>query len=108
MLNCLDLDTGAVIWRCNILDDASATTPEWGVAGSPLIVGEHVIVNPGGPSDRSVVAYDAADGKFVWGGGSERANWSSPVLARIAANGGNVPADFDHVIVGPAHEPASP
>jgi len=83
ILNCLKLATGERVWSVNILDDNAATLPEWGVAGSPLILDEVVIVNPGGGGLRSLVAYDKQSGNRVWSGGGNGANWSSPVLATL-------------------------
>ena len=43
-LRALDATTGRVRWRRNILDDAGASNLEWGMAGSPLVVGDTVVV----------------------------------------------------------------
>jgi outer membrane protein assembly factor BamB len=83
-LNCLELATGRLIWTRDILADNDAKAATWGASGSPLIVGDRVIVNAGGKKDRSLVAYDTATGRFVWGAGNESADYSSPVAARLA------------------------
>jgi outer membrane protein assembly factor BamB len=79
----LDAATGALEWRVNILDDNGAGNLEWGMAGAPLVVGDTVIVAPGGPNGRSVVAYDRRTGARVWATGNERAGYSSPVLVTL-------------------------
>lgn len=79
LLNCLDLATGRRLWSTNILTANDASLPEWGVAGSPLVQDGWVIVNPGGPNGRSLVAYRLADGAFAWGAGEGRGSYSSPV-----------------------------
>lgn len=84
VLNCLGLESGTLIWSRNILDENGAALPDWGVAGSPLISGENVIVSAGGPDGRSLVAYDRLSGELVWSGGSDAAHWSSPMLYEIA------------------------
>lgn len=84
MLNCLDLASGDRIWSRNILEENDARMPVWGLAGSPLILGDLVVVSPGGPEGRSLVAYGKADGAFVWGGGSKRAGYSSPSIHTVA------------------------
>ena len=83
ILNCLKLATGEKVWSVNILDDNAAVLPEWGVAGSPLILNGVVVVNPGGGGMRSLVAYDKKTGERAWSGGGNGANWSSPVLATL-------------------------
>ena len=84
ILNCLDLETGTPIWSKDIIKDNNAKLNGWGVAGSPLLLDQWVIVNPGGPDGRSLVAYQAATGDFVWGGGNSGADYSSPFLATLA------------------------
>lgn len=84
ILNCLDLQSGEKVWSVDILKDNAASLPEWGVAGSPLILDDLVIVNPGGQSQRSIVAYNKKSGERAWSGGSDAANWSSPVVATLA------------------------
>ena len=65
-LRCLDAVTGQMVWRRNILSDANASNLSWGMAGSPLIVDDKVIVLPGGRGGRSVAAYDKRTGEPVW------------------------------------------
>lgn len=85
ILNCLDLSDGRRLWTRQITTDAGSTVPEWGFAGSPLVVGGRVIVSAGGRDGRSLLAYHADTGEIVWSGGSRPANYSSPVLLTLAA-----------------------
>lgn len=82
-LSAHDLASGRRLWLRDTTAENGATLPEWGVAGSPLVRGERVIVNPGGPGGRSLVAYDRRSGERVWSGGDDRASYSSPFLARL-------------------------
>ena len=84
VLNCLDLTTGKRLWSKNITADNKSKMGDWGVAGSPLIVKDMVVVHAGGKQDRSLVAYDARTGEFVWGAGQDSMDYSSPTLARFA------------------------
>jgi outer membrane protein assembly factor BamB len=81
ILNCLQFDTGQLVWSRDILRDNDASLPEWGVAGSPLVHDRLVIVNAGGPGGRSLVAYDKNTGTRVWSGGDAPAGYSSPRVA---------------------------
>src|SRR5689334_19973811 len=83
-LRCLDANTGAVIWGKNILSDNQAPSLQWGVAGSPLIVDDKVIVLPGGANNKSVVAYNKLTGAPVWKSLSDQQAYSSPMLAELA------------------------
>lgn len=82
-LSAHDLASGRRLWLRETASENGATPPEWGVAGSPLVRGELVIVNPGGPGGRSLVAYDRRSGERVWSGGDDRASYSSPFVARL-------------------------
>jgi outer membrane protein assembly factor BamB len=82
-LACLDDASGRVIWRKNILEDNQAENLQWGMAAAPLIVDETVVVHPGGPAGRSVVAYNRHTGARVWEGRNDRASYSSPMLVTL-------------------------
>lgn len=83
-LRALEAASGKQVWRTNILEDAGATNLQWGMAASPLVVGDTVVVLPGGPRGQSVVAYDRRTGKKVWSALDDRQAYSSPVLVTIA------------------------
>jgi outer membrane protein assembly factor BamB len=78
-LRCLDAATGRLIWRTNILQDAGAKNLRWGMAASPLISGNGVIVLPGGSAGRSVAAYDRRTGKRLWTALDDRTAYASPI-----------------------------
>jgi outer membrane protein assembly factor BamB len=80
---CLDEADGRVVWRTNILEDASAANLQWGMAASPLIVGDTVIVLPGGHNDASVVAYDRRTGTRIWSALGDRQAYASPMLVTL-------------------------
>lgn len=89
MLNCVELQTGKSVWQRNILADAGGEQPaknlEWGMSGSPLVVGDLVIVNPGGTAGKSVAAYNKQTGDLVWQQGTHIAGYASPSLATFHA-----------------------
>ncbi len=82
-LRALDEGTGRVVWRKNILDDNDASNLPWGMAASPLVVGNAVIVLPGGGSGRSVVAYDRQSGARLWSALDEQQAYASPLIATV-------------------------
>jgi outer membrane protein assembly factor BamB len=79
ILNVLDAVSGAVVWSRNAASDVHAKTPMWGFSSSPLVVGDVVIVAPGG----KLAAYDLATGAPRWTGGGGGLSYSSPHLATI-------------------------
>ena len=82
-LRCLDAATGRLVWRTNILQDTGAKNLRWGMAGSPLIAGEAVIVLPGGPAGRSVAAYDRRTGKRLWTALDDKQAYVSPMQVTL-------------------------
>jgi outer membrane protein assembly factor BamB len=76
IVNVLDAATGNVIWTRNAVSDTGAKVPGWGIAGSPLIVNDLVVVAAAG----NLVAYEVADGKPRWFGPVGGTGYSSPQL----------------------------
>lgn len=83
VLNCLDLADGRRFWTRQITADAGSTTPEWGFAGSPLGLGDKVVVSAGGREDRSLLAYRIETGELAWHAGTRAASYSSPTLLTL-------------------------
>jgi outer membrane protein assembly factor BamB len=83
-LRCLDAENGKQVWTVNILNDNQATNITWGMAASPLIVDEKVIVLPGGPAGKSVVAYDKFSGIPIWKALDDQQAYTSPMLVTLA------------------------
>lgn len=84
ILNCLDLETGKLIWTKDTIQENHATVNVWGMSSSPLLVDDLVVIETGGQSNRSLVAYRSASGEFAWGGGNADAGYCSPLLANLA------------------------
>ncbi len=79
---CLSLSNGKKLWARD-LASYSAGKPGWDYAWSPLVDGNKVIVQPGGPN-AGVVALDASTGKILWqGGGNDKSGYATPVKATI-------------------------
>jgi outer membrane protein assembly factor BamB len=82
-LRCLDEATGRLLWRVNILEDNGAENLTWGMAGSPLVTGDAVIVLPGGPGGRSVAAYDRRTGTRLWTALDDQTAYVSPMQVTL-------------------------
>lgn len=79
IVNVLDAATGDVVWTRNAVNDTGAKVPGWGIAGSPLVVNDLVIVAAAG----NLVAYELASGKPRWFGPQGGSGYSSPQLLTI-------------------------
>jgi outer membrane protein assembly factor BamB len=83
-LYCLIAKTGKPKWSKNILTDNGTKNIHWAMAGSPLILGDNVIVTPGGPNGHSIVAYNRLTGAPVWHALNDRASYTSPIAGKLA------------------------
>src|SRR5678816_4117074 len=82
-LSALDTATGKVVWSMNVLEKFGGEQITWGISESPLIVGDRLLVNPGGPG-ASIVALNKKDGALIWKSQSERAGYSSAIALEAA------------------------
>lgn len=83
-LCCLNAENGRQVWAVNILKDNQAANLTWGMAASPLVVDDKVIVLPGGPTGKSVVAYDKFSGIPIWKALDDQQAYTSPMLVTLA------------------------
>jgi outer membrane protein assembly factor BamB len=81
-LSALDTRTGRIIWTMNVLDKFGGSNITWGISESPLVIGEKLLVNPGGPG-ASIVALNKKDGTLLWKSQSDRAGYSSAMPVQI-------------------------
>ncbi|MHC4597899.1 MAG: outer membrane protein assembly factor BamB family protein [Planctomycetota bacterium] len=79
ILNVLDARDGSVVWSRNVATETKTKIPEWGIASSPLLVGDLVIVAAKG----TLAAYDRATGSPRWSGPNGGKSYSSPHLLAI-------------------------
>ena len=92
-LQCLDTADGKVIWRTNFVKDFGAVfigekgkaegASRHGNTGSPLVDGEHLIAEVGGPG-ASIVCFDKKNGQVIWKSESDIPGYAAPIIATIA------------------------
>jgi outer membrane protein assembly factor BamB len=77
-LSCLEARTGRILWTLNVLKKFGASNITWGISESPLVIGDKVLVNAGGPN-ASIVALNKKDGSLIWKSQSDEAGYSSAI-----------------------------
>lgn len=82
-LHCLDLTTGKKVWDRSLNSDYHVKKGFFGVATSPILEGNLLLVNVGGDK-AGIVALDKDTGKEVWKATSQPASYSSPLAATLA------------------------
>ncbi len=69
-LFCLDVKTGAIIWKKDYVADLGAEPASWGFhwgfASAPIVDGARLIGLVGGKPNAAVVAFDKMTGKEIW------------------------------------------
>ena len=78
-LSCLEMASGAVVWRVAMPKEFGADKGFFGFACSPLVMAGQVMLNVGGRDGAGVVALDAGTGKLRWKATSHEAGYAAPV-----------------------------
>jgi len=85
-LRCSELATGKKVWSVDTKNDFQSGKGFFGMACSPLVEGNAVIINVGGRNGAGIVAFDRATGRVLWKATDDEASCSSPVAATISGN----------------------
>ena len=96
-LHCLELASGRVVWKKSLLSEFGTALPTWGMASSPLVVGDAVIVNPGA-REASLVALDRHTGDSLWKSRGAGAAYASLIVGEFG--GKRQIVGFDAVSIG--------
>ncbi len=83
-LHCLNAITGDKIWSRDLRKDFRIRMPHWGIAASPLIWRDYIILQIGGADGACVVALDKDSGEEVWRSLNDQASYSSPIMIEQA------------------------
>ncbi len=103
VLNCLEVATGRLIWRREVLAETGSANLTYGKSGSPLLVNGWVVVT-GGAAGPTLLAFRQDDGAPVWKGGDEPASYSTPALRTLAGRAQLVSVNAGSVT---GHDPAT-
>lgn len=80
---CMDTETGEEIWNVDMQEEYGGRQIRWGIAESPLLDGDRIILTPGG-EEHNVIALDRFTGDFIWTsrGFDEPSAYCSPILVQ--------------------------
>src|SRR6266487_7130775 len=84
MMSCWSLADGRKLWGVATKSEFGSRLGFFGLACSPLVEGNAVIVNVGGRNGAGIVAFDKGNGKVLWKTSDDEASYASPVAATIA------------------------
>ena len=79
---CMDTEQGNIKWSIDMFKEFDGQKTKWGIAESPLLDGDKIILTPGG-KENNVVALNRFTGEMIWTseGNSEQSAYCSPILA---------------------------
>jgi outer membrane protein assembly factor BamB len=98
-LFCFNAENGEIIWQKDLNTEYEIVMPIWGIASTPLIVDEKIIVHVSGSNNASIVAFNKNTGKEIWRNLDDRAGYSAPIL--IEKNGKQVVVNWtEHSLSG--------
>ncbi len=78
-LQCLSLDSGALLWEKHLLTDLGGKRPVYGYASSPAVIDGRLYLDVGG-AGKSTACLDAATGEVVWQTGDGEAGYATPFV----------------------------
>ncbi len=79
-LHCLDAVTGKVIWSKDMNSLYDILMPTWGIAATPIIVDDKLILHIGGSNNACIVALEKDTGKESWTCSGDNASYTAPLL----------------------------
>jgi outer membrane protein assembly factor BamB len=82
-LHCLDFENGKPLWSVDVKADFQAPNGFFGMACSPLVEGDGVLLNIGGAKGAGIVAFHKTTGKLLWKASDDEASYASPIAATL-------------------------
>jgi outer membrane protein assembly factor BamB len=79
--HCLEADSGKILWEKDLQKLYDIKLPGWGIAGSPFIVDNLVVLHIGGKG-KCILALDRVTGEEKWTALADRAQYTTPVLVQ--------------------------
>ena len=81
-LCCLEIETGIMMWQLNVAREFGSPKMIWGHSGTPVVVGNKLILQPGG-KEASIVALDTETGDVIWKSPGIDPSYSSLLLKTV-------------------------
>ncbi len=79
ILTCWEAATGKQLWQIETLKEFKAPNLFFGISCSPIVDGDHLLLNIGGPG-ASIVAFKKTTGEVAWKALDDKASYASALL----------------------------
>jgi len=83
VLSAWQAQDGRLLWRKDFKKEFKSTVPDFGVAMSPIVAGDLLILHAGGIGEGAVMALDPASGTTKWAWKGDGPAYSSPIVAEF-------------------------
>ena len=85
ILAAVNLADGKLIWKVDTVNQLKGRVADYGMACSPLLVNDHVVVTTGHAQGSALAAYKVSDGSSAWvRPWGDRIGYSSPAVIDVA------------------------
>ncbi|HEV2845019.1 MAG TPA: PQQ-binding-like beta-propeller repeat protein, partial [Thermoanaerobaculia bacterium] len=82
-LDALNATDGKKVWQRDLIRELGVPLPGFGYSTSPLVEGGLLLVDVGGASGKSIVAFDKKTGATVWAAQNEGPGYSAPIAVTV-------------------------
>ena len=85
-LHALKVSSGESVWHHDLVREYGARIPTWGIATSPLVEGDLLLVDVGGRDGYSLVAFRKGSGEVAWKAADnplDGAGYSAPIAFEV-------------------------
>lgn len=79
----LNAQTGKVVWQHNLLKEFDSEIPRWGTSTSPLVEKDLLVVDVGGKTGYSLMAFNKTNGSIAWKSHTDKQGYSAPIAVTI-------------------------
>ncbi len=79
----LNTKDGKKAWSHDLVSEYGGRVPRWGISVSPLVEGNMLLVDVGGKSGHSVMAFNKASGAVVWKSETDIPGYSAPIAVTV-------------------------
>jgi outer membrane protein assembly factor BamB len=98
VLSAWQAQDGRLLWRRDFKKEFPSTSPDFGVAMSPIVVGDLAIVHAGGIGNGALLALDVTSGATKWSWKGDGPAYASPIVADIAGTRQVVTQSQRHIV----------
>jgi outer membrane protein assembly factor BamB len=82
-LTALSAQDGKKIWAHNLKTEFGSEIPQWGTSTQPLVEKDLLIVDVGGDSGQSILAFQKKNGTVQWKTHTDKQGYSTPIAVTV-------------------------